>query len=146
MIALGAYIAQAAIPPPTNPGTAFEVVIDTSKAYTGTATYTRQIESGDLVSVQAHGALRLGPFTDSVDPEGTERDSLGFPLGDAYKVVSNFPDGALLCKISSEHEWRKCGVGLIFRAKSRGNLEFLVNDAGLHVHNGLFGINVMVQH
>ncbi len=47
--------------------------------------------------------------------------------------------------ISSERKWHMCGTRLVFRAESRGKLELLLNDGGIHVHNGRFGINVMVQ-
>jgi transcriptional regulator with XRE-family HTH domain/DNA polymerase III delta prime subunit len=146
IIASGVYFGRAIAPArPAPPKPSFDVIIESGSHYDGTATYGVGLQAGDHVFVEAYGQMNLGSFERGVEPDGRARGFLGYPLNEAFKVVKTFPVGALLCKISSEHIWRKCGSQLDFIAQSSGHLEFLINDVDVSFHEGFFGINVTIN-
>jgi hypothetical protein len=115
----------------------------------GAVIYERAIHAGDHVTVTSTGQLVLGPFTGVTSTAGKDRDGLGFPLGNSFKVVPNLPTGALLCRIDAHQRddisWKLCSGTATFTAEQDGHLLFLINSTDTSTHQGYYEIAVTVE-
>lgn len=130
--------------PPELPPAALR--IEPGPGYTGRIISAYAVEAGDQVRLVAHGLIDIGTYERNVPPQGRERGFMGSPLGDSFKLVRDYPTGALLCKVTGEDEslWRLCGPEATFEAEAAGQLEFLINDNAIAKHAGAFGVVISI--
>ncbi|MDQ2996378.1 MAG: hypothetical protein M3R61_04890, partial [Chloroflexota bacterium] len=124
----------------------YDLRIEPGNNYTGYIQSSKLVKDHMTVSVQAEGIISMDTYRHNVDPDGYVRGFMGLPLSAPTNRKrhggENFPRGALLCKITSEPNWRKCGSGLTFTADSDGYLEFMINRTDSETHRGFFGIYI----
>ncbi|HRV95146.1 MAG TPA: NACHT domain-containing protein [Anaerolineae bacterium] len=123
-----------------------------------------QLEAGQKVTIQSRGLVRSGNFMGYVLPEGSNVGIWGMPAGDAYDIVRDLPNNALICKLDSESEseWQLCAERTsdypfldlflianprtkIFTATTKGNLQFDINETEVEKRSGFFSAIVTVS-
>lgn len=144
VLGLGSLLIQSEKVEISNPARPDLIIDTTEPGYTGIATANVNIGQGDTVTVNASGFISIGAFSRHVSPAGTERGGLGLPRGDATKREPAFPDGALLCRVTGEIDWRLCGQPIPFVASKQGKLEFLVNNLPEKTRSGRYLISINV--
>lgn len=104
-------------------------------------------DQGDRLFVQAGWRMSTGHFVTWVSPEGTDAGFLGFPIGTVWHIP-NVPEGtlhgALMCRISGETEWQRCGSSYEFTANRNGCLEFMINGIEYQKYLGNYYVSVQV--
>ena len=105
---------------------------------------TIQVTTGDEITIEANGFIKVGDFVGSVDPNGRTAGMLGASL-ESYNLQPNFPHGGLMCKVKGESQWRFCGTSLTFTAPFSGILEFEVNDNDQANNSGQYDVTVQIR-
>lgn len=102
------------------------------------------LHASDQVSVVATGKILVSPLLGVyATPDGVN-DGEEFFLGGASKT-SDFRHGALLCSMTTETYWHKCGSSYSFTV-SGGNdyLEFDINDDDQSNNSGEFSVTITI--
>lgn len=106
------------------------------------------LKSGRL-SIESSSRYKVGAFTGRVNISGTERAFLGFPIGDDWDYVKDFPHAALLLVLNNDTLKVAEREGLygfktetisVFKGDS---LHFIVNDKEYHNNIGIIKISLL---
>ena len=89
--------------------------------------------------------MKVGNWLGSSGPEGIP-GLFGISL-EKYNIVPEFKHACLMYIIPGETEWRSCGVGVHFNAKTTGKLEitFEINDNTQGDNSGAYDVEIIVE-
>ncbi len=103
------------------------------------------VEKGNLITIKASGSMKVGNWIGSSGPEGTT-GVLGLSLA-SYNLVPEYKHACLMYALPGETEWRSCGPGVQFNAKTTGKLEitFEINDNTQGDNSGAYDVEITVE-
>lgn len=116
------------------------------------------IRAGERYEIKSQGVIRAGDYVGYITPEGTEIGFWGLGVGDAFDLVQNLPNNALICKLDTEAEWHLCAErpGSVFpmpwetrmasfTAQKDGCLQFDINEKEREKRKGSFFVLVTTR-